>query len=428
MPQTDTIAAPATPPGRGAIAVIRLSGPAAHDAVAALARGAVAADRRMRLRTLRDPATGGHLDEALVVLFAAGSSPTGEAAAELHLHGGVAVVSAVMAALVAMPGVRLAEPGEFARRAVAAGRMDLTQAEGLADLIDAETEAQRLQAARMMQGALRDRAAAWRQQLTEARGLLEASIDFADEGEISDAAVEQARSVIEGLIVEFDAALAGGRAAEVTRSGFEVVLIGRPNAGKSSLLNAIAGRDVALTSALPGTTRDAIEVRCSIGGRLVVLVDTAGQRETDDPLEAAGVDWSRRRAETADLRLVISAPDAPWDAPLAEGDIRVWNKADLATGEGVNVSARTGAGLEALLGAIEAALSVKTAGDVVATRRRHLDEITFARDHSVAAKAAEPELAAEHLRLASVALGRLIGQIDPERVLDQIFSRFCLGK
>ncbi|MFN3613013.1 MAG: tRNA uridine-5-carboxymethylaminomethyl(34) synthesis GTPase MnmE [Rubrimonas sp.] len=428
MQHPDTIVAPATPQGRGAIAVIRLSGPAAHDAVAALAGGPLAADRRMRLRVLRNPSGGGHLDEALTVLFPAASSPTGEVAAELHLHGGVAVVNAVMAALLAMPGLRLAEPGEFARRAVIAGRMDLTQAEGLADLIDAETEAQRLQAARLMQGALRDRATAWRDLMIEARGLFEASIDFADEGEISDAAVEQAQRVLIDLMTELDAALAGGRAAEITRQGFEVVLIGRPNAGKSSLLNTIAGREVALTSAIPGTTRDAIEVRCSIGGRLVVLVDTAGQRETEDPIEAAGVDWSRRRAAAGDLRLVISAPDAPWDAEVPAGDIAVWNKADVRPGPGLNVSARTGQGVDALLAAIEVALVARVGIDAVATRRRHFDAIASARDHVQQAMTADAELAAEHLRLASMALGRLIGVIDPESVLDEIFSRFCLGK
>lgn len=428
MQRTDTIAAPATPQGRGAIAVIRLSGPAAHDAVAALAGRAPPADRRLYLRVLRDPANGQHLDEALVVLFAEGASPTGEAAAELHVHGGVAVVGATMTALLDVPGVRLAEPGEFARRAVAAGRMDLTQAEGLADLINAETEAQRLQAARMMQGALRDKATAWRALMTEARGLLEASIDFADEGEISDGAVEQAQSVMRNLLAELDAAAAGAMAAEITRNGFEVVLVGPPNVGKSSLLNAIAGREVALTSPLPGTTRDAIEVRCSIGGRLVVLVDTAGQRSTDDPLEAAGVDWSRRRALGADLRIVIQAPDAETAVEPTGDDIRVWNKSDIAKGPGLNVSARTGDGVSDLLDAVSRALDLRVTTEVIATRQRHMDEIAAARNQVTAAIGAEAEIAAEHLRTASIALGRLVGCIDPERVLDEIFSRFCLGK
>jgi tRNA modification GTPase len=385
-------------------------------------------DRRLRLRRLHDPANKRFLDEALVVGFSHGASPTGEEAAEIHVHGGIAVVDAVVAALVATPGVRLAKPGEFSRRALDDGRLDLTQLEGLADLIEAETEAQRRLAARLMGGELRDTVAAWRSGLVEARALIEASLDFADEDDIPDAAVEAGRACLGPVLDSLAAALSAAEGAALTREGFEIAVIGPPNAGKSSIINRLAGREIALTSPIPGTTRDVIEVRCDIGGMLVTIIDTAGQRETVDQLEALGVERARRRAETADLRIVVQAPDALGAPAHRDGDIHLWNKCDLGPGDGLSVSALTGEGFDALLGRLEAALRLKTPQDGLLSRSRHRDMVRRTADHVAAALAASPEIAAEELRLACDALDLLIGRVDPDHVLDEIFSRFCLGK
>jgi tRNA modification GTPase len=424
----DTICAPATARGKAAIAVIRLSGPNARAAVTRLSGRETPGDRRLRLRRLHDPVDNRLLDEALVVGFAQGASPTGEEAAEIQVHGGLAVVNAVMAALLATPGVRLAKPGEFSRRALDGGRLDLTALEGLADLIDAETEAQRRLAARLMGGALRDAIAAWRSGLVEARALIEASLDFADEDEIPDAAVEAGKARLRPVLASLAAALASADGAALTREGFEIAVIGPPNAGKSSIINRIAGREIALTSPVAGTTRDVIEVRCDIGGMLVTIVDTAGQRETTDQLEALGVERARRRAETADLRIVVQAPDAIGAPPHREGDILLWNKCDVGVGDGLPVSALTGEGFDALLARVEAALQLRTPQDGLLSRSRHVDMVRRTADHVAAALAASPEIAAEELRLACDALDLLIGRVDPDHVLDEIFSRFCLGK
>jgi tRNA modification GTPase len=426
--ERDTICAPATAAGKAAIAIVRVSGPRAHEAVAALTGGRIDADRRLRLRHLRDPDTGETLDEALVVAFPAGASPTGEPAAEAHVHGGGAVVAAVMRALTAQPSVRLAQPGEFSRRALENGRLDLTQIEGIADLIDAETEAQRRQATRLLQGGLSAAVARWRGGLIEARAFLEAAIDFADEDDIPAEAVREGLARLAPIAGELEAAVAGAAGAALVRSGFEVALIGPPNAGKSSLLNRIAGRDVALTSSIPGTTRDALEVRCAIGSHLVTVIDTAGQRETPDPLEALGVERAQRRADAADLRVVVRAHDAQ-DAPRHRaGDVLVWNKSDVARGEGLAISAATGEGVDDLLAVIGEVLAQRTAEDGLLSRSRHATCVATALRHVQTALDAAPEIAAEELRLACESLDVLIGRIDPERVLDEIFSRFCLGK
>jgi tRNA modification GTPase len=382
----------------------------------------------MRLRGLRDPDDGSLLDEALVVAFPAGSSPTGEPAAEAHLHGGVAVVAGVMRALLSAPDVRLAQPGEFSRRALANGRLDLTQLEAVADLIEAETEAQRRQAAALLRGDLASAVARWRGALIEALALVEASIDFTDEDDIPSEALAQAIGRLEPLVDELRDALAGARGAALTREGFEVAVVGPPNAGKSSLINKIAGREIALVSPIAGTTRDALEVRCEIAGQLVTFVDTAGQRETPDILEALGVERARQRADRAHLRIVVAAPDAPERPQHENDDILVWNKCDLVRGDGLNVSARTGEGLDDLLGAIAAALGGRMVEDGLLSRARHAQCVGDALEHVVAATAASAEIAAEELRLAAHALDVLIGRVDAEDVLNEIFSRFCLGK
>lgn len=429
MNRRDTIFALATAPGRAAIAVLRISGPAAHAAIDALCHGRVAPDRAMRLRRLRDPDSGETIDRALVVGFPSSASPTGEDYGELHVHGGAAVSAAIMRALGAMEGLRIAEPGEFARRSLENGRLDLTQVEGVADLVEAQTEAQRRQAVRLLEGGLSARIAGWRQALTRARALLEASIDFADE-DLPEALVAEALAEVAGLAAEIGRALRGARAGAVVREGLEIAVIGAPNVGKSSLVNMLGEREVALTSPYPGTTRDVIELRCVIDGHLVIFLDTAGIRETADPVERAGVALAQRRAASADLRLVVRAPGCDGETAAAVDDILVWNKCDIAPGPGVNVSALTGEGLEALLAAVRDRLAAMTAEADVVVRARHRDMLEQALAHleGAQARAAELELCAEEVRLASDALDRLLGRVDCEQVLGEIFSRLCIGK
>lgn len=431
----ETVFAPATAPGRAGIAVIRLSGPASWEAVRRLTGQPLPPPRRAALRLLRD-AAGGALDEALVLLFAPGSGFTGEEAAELHLHGAPAAVAGVLAALAAMPGLRPAEPGEFTRRAFAAGRLDLTQVEGLADLIAAETAAQRRRALAGLRGGLSRAAAGWRATLVSARALVEAEIDFAEEG------VAQDRDAIRALVAPLRAELAreigGAAAAERIREGFEVALAGRPNAGKSSLLNAIAGREVALATEHAGTTRDVIELRLDLGGLPVTLLDMAGLRDSDDPVERLGVARARERAEAADLRVILLAPGEDLAGlGLAPGpeDILVAAKADLpGRAEGLPVSARTGEGIAALLARIRDILSARAApaGLVAGARQRAaLSRALAALERAEAllgGAAAAPELVAEELRAAGQALEALLGRVDAEEILGEIFARFCIGK
>lgn len=426
-----TIHAVSTAPGRAAVAVVRISGPLAHEAVARLCAGrAPPSDRTLRLRRLRD-ADGADLDSALVVCFPEGASYTGEASAELHLHGGAAVVAAVLAALDAIPGVRAARPGEFSRRAFENGRLDLAQLEGVADLIDARTEAQRRQALRAADGALARQAAAWRAELVGALALIEVGIDFADEA-LPDSIRAEADARIAALALALAAERRGADAARALREGFTVAIVGPPNVGKSTLFNALVRREAAITSPIPGTTRDVLEALCDMGGLPVTLLDTAGLRETADPVEAAGVARARDRAAAADLRLVVRDPFTAADGEaLQDGDILVITKADLAQTPrpgGVAVSALTGEGVEALARIIAARLCdrVAEAGAVVNARQ------AAALDAALAALrracGAPDELAAAELRNAARALDSLIGRVDVEHVLDDIFGRFCLGK
>ena len=429
----DTIFAPATARGRSGLAVIRLSGPLAHSAVSALC-GKLPEVRVAALRRL--VWKGDLIDEALVLLFAAGASFTGEMVAELHVHGGAAVVSAVLRVLAEQPGLRLAEPGEFSRRALENGMIDLTQVEGLADLIDAETEAQRRQALRVLSGSIGDRVNGWRSRLVRASALLEATIDFADEDVPVDVRPE-VLSLIEGLLSELTSEAAGIEASERIRDGFEVAIIGPPNVGKSTLLNRLAQREAAITSEIAGTTRDVIEVRMDIAGLPVTVLDTAGLRDTPDPLERAGIERAVVRAEAADLRVfLVEDGSAVLSVKPRAGDLLVWAKADVGTDRTgqLAVSGRTGQGITELVLSIGTVLSARVASAGVLVRERHQIAVTdgvVALEESrseMISRDSRPELVAEALRRAIRALDVLVGRVDVEELLGEIFASFCIGK
>ncbi len=434
MTERDTIYAPASGQGRAGIAVIRISGPAAHQALAALA-GPLPEPRRAALRTLRR-ADGAALDTGLVLRFEAGASVTGEPVAEIHAHGGPAVVRAILEALGAQPGLRLAEPGEFTLRAFEAGRMDLAEVEALGDLLAAETEAQRAQAMRGIGGALRERAEGWRARLLRAAALVAVTIDWADD-EAPEEIDPEAGRLLGAVAGEIGAELAVADGAARLRTGLEVAILGAPNAGKSTLLNALAGRPAALTSPEPGTTRDVVELRYDLEGLPVTFLDMAGLRSSEDPIEAAGVAMARARAEAADVRLLVAAPDAPLppEAMALErpGDLRVAAKADLGAGEGLAVMAPTGAGLPELLAAIGDRLRARVGdGGGLVAHERQRRALEAAR--SAALRAAGgldrhgPELVSEDIRAALTGLERLAGRSGVEDVLDEVFAAFCLGK
>jgi tRNA modification GTPase len=441
----DTIFALATAPGRAGIAVLRVSGPAAGTALEALA-GQRPAPRRATRARFRDPRTGEAIDDGLMLLFPEPNSFTGEAVAELQVHGGRAVVAALLAALGALPGLRLAEPGEFTRRAFENGKLDLTAAEGLADLVAAETAAQRRQALRQLEGELGRLYEGWRGRLLRSLAQLEAEIDFPEEGLPQDLRQRVATEAAT-LRAEMARHLADGGRGERLREGVAVAIIGPPNAGKSSLMNALARRDVAITSASAGTTRDVIEVALDLGGYPVLLADTAGLREAADEVEAEGVRRARARAAAADLRLVlldVTQPAAAALTGLIDADaIVIANKIDLApgaaagwadalgAGRALRLSVRTGVGMEALLERLEAEVARRFAPGAapLVTRARHrraLEDCVAALDRF--AGAGLPELAAEDLRAATRALGRITGRVDVEDMLDIVFREFCIGK
>lgn len=425
--------------------MIRVSGPAAPRA-AELVAGSLPAARRASLRTLRHPVTGEAIDRVVLLRFAAPASFTGEQVVEFHVHGGRAVIEAVADALLACgPGVRPAEPGEFSRRAFLNGRLDLTEAEGIADLVAAETEVQRRQALAQAGGALAGQVAGWSARLARALALAEAAIDFSDDG-VGEEAEREALAEADAVAAEMAAALAGGSFAERVREGFRVAIIGAPNAGKSSLLNRLAGREAAIVSSRAGTTRDVIEVRMDLGGYAVTLADMAGLREAEDEIEAEGVRRALAWAGEADLLVAVfdgtvgqdeatlaavEASAAPW--------LAVSNKADLGGVAGpvlgrpaLAVSAATGQGIdalgEALLGEI-VRLGAGAAGGAALTRSRHRAAVEEARLAVLRAQAgAVPELRAEELRVALHALGRLTGRVDVEELLDIVFGSFCIGK
>ncbi len=427
---TETIFALATARGKAGVAVIRISGPCAVAAAASL--GAVGLEpRRAALRRL--VLRGDVLDDALVLHFPKGASFTGEDVVEIQAHGSVSVVAALLSALGSMPGLRMAEPGEFTRRALENGRLDLTQVEGLADLIDAETESQRKQAQRVLSGALGARVETWRQDLIRAAALIEAVIDFVDEDVPVDVTLE-VRAVLDRLIAAFRSELQAGKVAERIRVGFEVAIVGSPNVGKSSLINVLSGREAAITSAIAGTTRDVIEVRMDIGGFAVTLLDTAGLRETEDEIEKLGIARAKERAMMADLRIVLLDPheERP-QVGLDSRDIVVWSKADLVQRPAA-ISSKTGLGLDWLLAEVERRLSSMNADSGLIIRERHriaieraLGALELAQgmltSHSEAL-----ELVAADLRDALSHLELLVGKVHVEVLLDEIFASFCIGK
>lgn len=436
----DTLFALATPPGRGAVAVIRLSGPDSDRVLDALGAGRPT-PRVAVVRTLRHQ--GAILDQALVLRFKAPASYTGEDAAELHLHGGRAVVEAVSTALLDL-GVRPAEPGEFTRRAFENGKLDLTQAEAIADLIDAETAEQSAQAVGQLGGALAETYTGFRQDLLTALSLVEAEIDFPDE-DIPDALASRAGPVLDALIEDLQRALADGRRGERIRDGYRIVLIGETNAGKSSLFNALVEREAAIVTPIAGTTRDVLDAALVIGGYAVTLSDTAGLRDSDDPVEAEGVRRARARAEAADLRLWVLAPGdpvGPAGALVRREDLCIRTKGDLDRAdwldvpEGIatlTVSPTAGEGLEALTDWLSDRLAADlSGGDFPAlTRERHrlrLEEALASVRAGRQALVVAPEMAGEDLRRAAHSLARVTGEIGVEDVLGEVFSSFCIGK
>jgi len=436
----DTIFAPASGAGRAAIAVLRISGPLCSEALHALAPGADFPDRRATLRTLEHPQSREPLDRALVTRFQAPRSFTGEDMAELSVTGGRAVTSAIVRALALIPGLRPAEPGEFAWRAFLNGKIDLSEVEGLADLVEAETEAQRRQAQRIAGGALSRACEAIRQSLLEAMAAVETQIDFTDVEDASDFTLESVRSPARASLERIEGALATAASAQRLRDGFTIVIAGPPNVGKSTLMNALAGRDVAITSPIAGTTRDLIEVFLDLNGYPVILVDTAGIRDAHDPIEQEGVARARRRAGTADLTLWLNDGGTSEAPRLASPMLVVRTKMDLepretqaaATAE-LAISAKTGAGIGRLLDVIaelaeERMSSREPALLTLERHRRGFEDARQALASALRPEAAEPELIAEDLRRAASAMDRIVGRIGVEDVLGEIFARLCVGK
>ena len=444
----DTIFACATASGRAGIAVVRISGRRAGAALTAL--GVAAGKARTLHRALfRHPQSGELLDDGLAVRFPAPRSYTGEDVVELHLHGGRAVLDAIVSVLGEVPGLRPADAGEFTRRAFENGKLDLTEAEAVADLVAAETSTQRRQALRQLGGELGRLYEGWRDRLVRVLAHSEAEIDFPDEGLPGDLA-SVGRAEIRSLCEAIRRHLADNRRGERVREGLSIAILGPPNAGKSTLLNRLARREAAITSAIAGTTRDVIEVHLDLGGYAVTVADTAGLRETRDAIEAEGVRRAEARAVSADLKLVILDATLPGEAEgpvgsLIDADtIAIANKIDLAgsddaaawadglgAGKAMRLSATSGSGLDALLERLtrEIAARFDTSAAPTLTRARHraaLEECVSALQRYE--RAPLPELAAEDLRLAARALGRITGRVDVEDLLDVIFREFCIGK
>lgn len=427
-----------------AIAIVRLSGPHAGIALQMLA-GKLPLPRMATRALLRD-GNGEPIDDAVVLWFPGPASATGEDVAELHVHGSRAVVATMFSVLSTMPQMRPAEPGEFTRRAFENGKIDLTEAEGLDDLIHADTDRQRRQALRQLKGLLGDKARSWREQIIEAAALIEAGIDFADEGDVPIELMAPALARIGQLLTEIESVLSAEGRAERLRDGLTVVIAGPPNAGKSTLMNQLARREVAIVSPQAGTTRDLIEVQLDLDGYPVTVIDTAGIRETDDPVEQEGVRRARDRAAQADLVLWLSEDEQAEVERQSEAPVwLVRNKIDLSRGrEGsrpsssgdnpvFQISARSGAGLvellDALVGFARDYFGSTESGLITRQRQRTLlADTAAALQRSISAIDLGEELAAEELRIAALALGRLLGRVDVEDLLDVIFREFCIGK
>ena len=424
----ETIFALASAQGRAGVSVIRLSGPNAKEVVSKLV-SKLPKDRIAGLRTLTD-SKGEPLDQALVLRFDAPHSFTGEDVVELHLHGSIAVIQSVLRVLGDSGSARLAEPGEFTRRALENGKMDLAQVEGLADLIESETEAQRKQALRVVSGHLGKLVEQWRSSLIRAAALIEATIDFVDEDVPVDVSPE-VHELLSGVKLDLIKEIAGSKVAERIRVGFEVAIVGAPNAGKSTLLNAMAGRDAAITSEVAGTTRDVIEVRMDLNGLPVTILDTAGLRIGKDAVEVIGIDRALDRACKADLRIFLAADDEELPLQQQEDDLRVTPKSDIS---GKGVSGLTGQGVSELLIKVQQVLANRSSQAGLATHERHrvaMESTLEVLDVVFPLVDQGPEqydIAAEELRSAIRSLEALVGRIDVENLLDEIFSSFCLGK
>lgn len=442
----DTIYARATAPGRAGVTIWRVSGPDSATLISRLTGRALPPPRNLVLRVLRHPTTSDILDRAMLVWFPGPSSYTGEDCVELHTHGGRAVAAAIEAALGALPGFRAADPGEFTKRAFLNGKVDLTEAEAIADLAAAETEMQRRQAVSQAGGSLQALYENWRTQLVTLRARLEAAIEFPEDdlGDLESALSGQIVS-LRDQILQF---LRDARRGERLRDGVTVAVVGVPNAGKSSLVNWIAQRDVAIVSELPGTTRDLIEVNLDLGGYPVVLVDTAGLRDAENVVEQEGIERARRRAASADIKLVLfpgNEPPHPESIALADGNaIVVLTKADLTGdrpegpndprvnwGDAVRISTVTGSGMDELLSCLRQRVEavIGSVDTPIPTRERHRHLLEACSDALSAGLVAPlPELVADDLRVAGDMLGRITGRIDVEEMLDSVFRDFCIGK
>jgi tRNA modification GTPase len=427
----DTIFAQASARGKAGVSVIRISGPGARDGLSRMVKS-WPLPRQAGLRRLW--VGEDIIDEALVLWFEGGQSFTGEESVELQCHGSPAVVQAVLMALGQIQGFRAAEPGEFTRRSLMNGRMDLAQVEGLADLIDAETEAQRRQAMRIFSGLLETKVSLWRGNLLRALALTAAAIDFADE-ELPDDLTTERITLISRVLADLEQERSGFAVSERIRDGFEVAIIGRPNLGKSTLLNRIAGRRAALTSEHAGTTRDVIEVRMDILGLPVTLLDTAGMRDTADPVEAMGVDLAKQRARLADLRVfLVESKDEPLPIEPLVDDIVLLAKGDLLDSVVGSISGATGHGVDALLNDIGTRFSRQALTAATITRERHRNAVVVAIDalsnalEQLQEDGIGDEFVAESLGSANRALDMLLGKIDVEDVLGEIFFSFCIGK
>lgn len=435
----DTICALASGPAPAAISVIRISGPHVTRIIAARFSAANLKPRHATLVDLSSE-TGARIDSGLAVFMPGPASYTGEDTVELSLHGGRMITELALQSIMSA-GARLAEPGEFTRRAFEAGKLDLTRAEAVADLIDAETEAQLDQALKQMDGALETLYSSWRDQLTQCLALLEASIDFPDEEDAPDRVDGPVRDRLEKLISDLQSALEEGNVTERIRDGFRIAILGKPNAGKSTLLNQLARRDAAIVTDIPGTTRDIVEVRLTLGGYLVWVSDTAGLRETEDVIEAEGVRRALKAGAEADIRIWLHDAREPFQSDQVQPqDLIVANKVDL--GETVNVSRETlqisakhGTGIGEIEAALKSRLEQMTRNVTapLLTRARHrqgieraLTHLEQAQDHLV--QGVGSEFTAEEVRLASRELGTLTGHVDPETVLGAVFSSFCIGK
>jgi tRNA modification GTPase len=440
-PHEQTIFALSSGRPPSAIALVRVSGPQAGTALAALA--GKMPQPRMATRALLRDANRQPIDDAVVLWFPAPASATGEDVAEFHVHGGRAVLAALFAALSAFENIRAAEPGEFTRRAFENGKLDLTEAEALDDLIHADTERQRRQALRQLKGLLGDKVRDWRAQIIEAAALIEAGIDFSDEGDVPPELIAPARAKIEKLLGEIQEVLAAQGKSERLRDGLVVAIAGPPNVGKSTLMNQLARREVAIVSPHAGTTRDVIEVQLDLDGYPVTVIDTAGVRETDDPVEQEGV--RRARARAADADLVLWLIDGRHEEGRGRETGPLWvvrNKIDLdaataGSGQGVEVrfeiSASRGDGIQPLIAELVAFardyFGSGEAGMIGRERQRELlQQTATSLQRSITVIAGGAELAAEEMRTAVHSLGRLLGRVDVEDILDVIFRDFCIGK